>query len=51
MGLVFPFSQNFLNQLILDFIINLKYIRTYTLWVPVHTQALECPEFFRQQKF
>ena len=50
-GSDFQFSQNFLNQLILDFIINLKYIKIYTLWVLVHIQVLECLGFFHQQKF
>ena len=46
MGLDFQFSQNFLSRLILDFIINLKYIKTYTLLVREHIQVLECQEFF-----
>ena len=30
---------------------DVKYIKTYSLLVPVHTQVLECPVFFHQQKF
>ena len=51
MVLVFLSSQNLPNPLILDFIINQKFIMVYILWVLEVTLVQECLEYFRPQKY
>ena len=47
----FQFSQNFLNQLILDFTTSQKYLKIYTLLVQEHIQEQVCQACYHQLKY
>ena len=48
---VFLFSQNLLNQLILDFIINQKFLMVYILLEQALILEQVCQEYYLQQRF
>ena len=50
-GSGFSIQPKFSQSAYFRTIINPKYIKIYTLWVLVHTQALECLEFYHRQSF